>query len=118
MTKLEYLMVYTQAGLPIYSKCFGTFCKSAFEQPEMLAGLLSAIETIPPTLSEGLSLNAVHMGSTTMRFSKIMPSGHSVVIGLSEDRPDVAESVYAAVQKYCQTIDFVMLTGDSSAATL
>ncbi|MGQ4871339.1 MAG: hypothetical protein ACP6IT_05835 [Candidatus Thorarchaeota archaeon] len=53
MTKLEYLMVYTQSGLPIYSKCFGGFCKSAFESPELLAGLLSAIETIPPTLSEG-----------------------------------------------------------------
>ncbi len=106
MTKLEYLMVYTQAGLPIYSKCFGTFCKSAFENPEMLAGLLSAIETIPPTLSEGLSLNAVSMGQTTMRFSKIMPSGHSVVIGLSEDRPEVVESVYNAVGKILESDRF------------
>ncbi len=92
-------MVYTQSGLPIYSKCYGNFCKSAFESPEMLAGLLSAIETIPPTLSEGLSLQSISMGPTTMRFSKVMPDGHSVVIGLSDENPEVAEAVFNAVER-------------------
>jgi hypothetical protein len=52
---LEYLMVYTSSGLPIYSKCYGTFCKTAFKEPELLSGFLSALETIPPTIGGGLS---------------------------------------------------------------
>jgi hypothetical protein len=97
MTKLEYLMIYTESGLPIYSKCFGGFCRTAFKNPEMLSGLLSAIETNPPTLSAGLSLDSIRMGDTQMRFSKKMPSGHSIVIGLSEDAPEVVQSVSDAV---------------------
>ncbi len=97
MTKLEYLMVYAESGLPIYSKCFGGFCRAAFKNPEMLSGLLSAIETIPPTLGAGLSLNSITMGHTQMRFSKKMPSGHSVVIGLSEEAPEVVQAVFEAV---------------------
>ena len=92
-------MVYTQSGLPIYSKCSGGFCRSAFESPELLAGLLSAIETIPPSLSEGLSLESLKMGPSVMRFSKVMPGGHSVVIGLSDDKPEVAKSVFDAIIK-------------------
>ncbi|MHA2191410.1 MAG: hypothetical protein ACXAAP_14375 [Candidatus Thorarchaeota archaeon] len=55
MGVLEYLMVYTSSGLPIYSKCYGTFCKTAFKEPELLSGFLSALETIPPTIGGGLS---------------------------------------------------------------
>ncbi|MHA2187942.1 MAG: hypothetical protein ACW99V_06855, partial [Candidatus Thorarchaeota archaeon] len=96
---LEYLMVYTASGLPIYSKCYGTFCKTAFKEPELLTGFLSALETIPPTIGGGLSLQSVKMGSTEMRFSKTTPHGHSVVIGLSENLPEVAERVFQAVSK-------------------
>ncbi|TXT56037.1 MAG: hypothetical protein BAJATHORv1_30421 [Candidatus Thorarchaeota archaeon] len=98
MTRLEYLMVYTESGLPIYSKCYGHFCKAAFKNPELLSGFLSAIETIPPTLSEGLRLESVRMGDTEMRFSKTTPQGHSIVIGLSEDDSTLAEKVFEEVQ--------------------
>jgi hypothetical protein len=96
---LEYLLIYTQSGLPIYSKCYGTFCKTAFKQPELLTGFLSAIETIPLTLSSGMSLQSVKMGTTEMKFSKTTPGGHSVVLGLSEEAPDVAKEVFDAVSK-------------------
>jgi hypothetical protein len=96
---LEYLLIYTQSGLPIYSKCYGTFCKTAFKQPELLTGFLSAIETIPLTLAGGMSLQSVKMGTTEMKFSKTTPGGHSVVIGLSEDAPEVANEVFEAVSK-------------------
>ena len=99
MPVLEYLLVYTQSGLPIYSKCYGTFCKKAFKQPELLTGFLSAIETIPLTLSNGMSLQSVKMGETEMKFSKTTPAGHSVVIGISEDAQDVANEVFAAVSR-------------------
>jgi hypothetical protein len=96
---LEYLLVYTQTGLPIYSKCYGTFCKTAFKQPELLTGFLSAIETIPLTLSNGMSLQSVKMGETEMKFSKTTPGGHSVVIGLSADSQAVANEVFEAVSR-------------------
>ncbi len=99
VTKIEYLMVYTHGGLPIYSKCFGHFCQTAFKNPELLTGLLSALESIPPTLGDGLSLEAVKMGYTTMRFSKVMPGGQSVVIGLSEDDLATAEAVFNGVKQ-------------------
>ncbi len=92
-------MIYTPSGLPIYSKCYGTFCKAAFKNPELLSGLLSAIETIPMTLSDELSLQSVKMGNTEMRFAKSTPDGHSIVVGLSEDRPEVADELFNAVSK-------------------
>ncbi|MFO7837029.1 MAG: hypothetical protein R6V83_10250 [Candidatus Thorarchaeota archaeon] len=99
MVKIEYIMVYTRAGLPIYSKCFGSFCKTSMKDPELLTGFLSALETIPTTISEDLTLDAVKMGPTDMRFTKTTPEGHSIVVGLSKDREDVAQSVFDAVQE-------------------
>jgi len=63
-------MVYTEAGLPIYSKCYSTFCKTAFKNPELLAGFLSALQSLPLTISSDLSLDSVKMGPTEMRFSR------------------------------------------------
>ncbi len=97
MTVLEYLLIYTQSGLPIYSKCYDTFCKAAFKNPELLTGFLSAVETIPLTISSDFTLKSVKMGNSEMRFTKTTPGGHSVVIGLSEDAPDVANEVFSAV---------------------
>ncbi|MFW9962517.1 MAG: hypothetical protein ACFFCX_03075 [Candidatus Sifarchaeia archaeon] len=99
MAVLEYLMVYTESGLPIYSKCYGLFCKTAFKNPELLSGFLSALQTLPLTISSELSLDAVKMGPTQMRFSKSIPSGHSIVVGLGEDRPEVADRIFEAVSK-------------------
>ena len=107
MTVLEYLLIYTQSGLPIYSKCYGTFCKTAFKNPELLAGFLSAVETIPLTISSDFSLQAVKMGTSEMRFAKTTPGGHSVVIGFSEDAPDVADEVFSAVSDTLASDRFV-----------
>ena len=107
MPALEYLMVYTQSGLPIYSKCYGGFCTAAFKNPELLTGFLSALETLPSTMGGGLSLESVKMGSTEMRFSKTTPTGHSVVIGLGKDSPDIAEDIYREVSKILASDRFV-----------
>ena len=39
------------------------------------------------------------MGPTEMRFSKTTPTGHSVVIGLGKDSPNIAEDIYREVSK-------------------
>lgn len=112
MPVLEYLMVYTESGLPIYSKCYGTFCKSAAKQPELLSGFLSALQTLPLTLGGNLSLQSVNMGSTNLRFSKALPSGHSVVIGLNEDSIEVSEVVFGAVNKVLNSEKFAQVDWD------
>ncbi|TFG07083.1 hypothetical protein EU522_01055 [Candidatus Thorarchaeota archaeon] len=114
---LDYLLVYTQAGLPIYSKCFGTFCKAAFQNPELLSGFLSAIETIPASLQSDLSLESIKMGNTEMRFSKTTPDGHSIVVGLTEDSPEVAEKIFSGVSKTMaearfRNVDWSIITQD------
>jgi len=91
-------MIYTEAGLPIYSKCFGEFCKDAFKNPELLSGFLSALQTLPPSMSADLSLDSVKMGSTEMRLSKTIPNNHSIVVGLDENSPDIAHLIFNAVQ--------------------
>jgi len=117
MVVLEYLMVYTESGLPIYSKCYGVFCKTAFKNPELLAGFLTALQTLPLTLSSELSLDAVKMGPTQMRFSKTTPSGHAIVVGLGEDMPEVAESIFEGVSgilaaKQFIAVDWSYVTSD------
>jgi hypothetical protein len=105
-TRLEYLMVYTQAGLPIYSKCFGTFCKAAFKEPELLTGFLSALETMPLTISSDMRLDSVRMGNTDMRFSKSVPTGHSIVVGMSEDNSGLAEKVFKEISEILESDTF------------
>jgi hypothetical protein len=121
MVVLEYLMVYTESGLPIYSKCYGTFCKTAFKNPELLTGFLTALQTLPPTISSELSLDAVTMGPTQMRFSKTTPTGHSVVVGLGEDMPELADSIFKGVSEILAsekflTVDWSYITSELMSA--
>ncbi|MBN2228308.1 MAG: hypothetical protein JW779_01870 [Candidatus Thorarchaeota archaeon] len=117
MAVLEYLMVYTEAGLPIYSKCFGTFCMTAFQNPELLSGFLSALQTLPMTISSDLSLDSVKMGPTEMRFSRTIPSGHSIVVGLPEDNKEIADKVFTSVSEiltsnHFKDIDWNFISSD------
>ncbi|MGY5876589.1 MAG: hypothetical protein RTU30_12645 [Candidatus Thorarchaeota archaeon] len=117
MTKLEYLMVYTDSGLPIYSKCFGTFCKTAFKNPELLSGFLSALQTMPLAIGEGLSLESVKMGPTQMKFSRTMPTGHSVVVGVDEDDDELVNDVFKNVNRILSAdkyrdVDWTVISAD------
>jgi hypothetical protein len=106
MAILEYLLVYTEAGLPIYSKCFGSFCKTAFQNPELLSGFLSALQTLPLTISPDLSLESVKMGPTEMRFSRTTPSGHSIVVGLGVDSRKLAETIFDSISAILESETF------------
>ena len=43
---LEYLIVFQQSGLPIFSKCFGDFCGVLLVDETLLSGFLSDIYKI------------------------------------------------------------------------
>ncbi len=99
---LEYLMIYQQSGLPIYSKCFKGFCALSAQEPALLSGFLTALQSFSNqiTQSSTSSLEAVKMGPTVMRFSQVLPSGHSVVIGLTEDSPTMAKEMFEGIQEF------------------
>lgn len=41
---LEYILIYQESGLPIYSKCYSTMCGFLAKDSALLAGFLSALE--------------------------------------------------------------------------
>lgn len=43
MLKLQYLIIYQNSGLPIYSRCFADLCKISMKDDILLSGFLSAL---------------------------------------------------------------------------
>ncbi|MHA1995903.1 MAG: hypothetical protein ACW97Z_15255 [Candidatus Hodarchaeales archaeon] len=102
---LEYLMVYQASGLPIFSKCFKGFCTLNAKDPMLLSGFLTALQSFGAQITNdgsgsSSSLEAVKIGPTVMRFSKVLPSGHNVVIGLSEDSPSMARDIFDGIDTF------------------
>ncbi|MHA1228857.1 MAG: hypothetical protein ACTSPV_19200 [Candidatus Hodarchaeales archaeon] len=117
---LEYLMLYRRSGLPIYSKCYQGFCKVNAQDPALLSGFLSALETFSLNISgtNDTKLEAIKMGNTIMRFSRTLPKGHSIVVGLSEDNEKLANDIFNAVsdllEKRFKDVDWDLVTTDFS----
>ncbi|MDH5402458.1 MAG: hypothetical protein OEY49_08205 [Candidatus Heimdallarchaeota archaeon] len=86
--KLEYIIVYKSDGLPIYSKCFGTFCAIAGTNEVLLTGFLSALMTIPEMFGENMDLKSVEMGYTKLILKRTMPSGVSIAVGIVNNTYD------------------------------
>jgi hypothetical protein len=99
---LEYLMIYQQSGLPIFSKCFKGFCALSAQEPALLSGFLTALQSFSNQVTQSAtsSLEAVKMGPTVMRFSQVLPSGHNVVIGLTEDSPTMAKEIFQGIEQF------------------
>ncbi len=102
---LEYLMIYQASGLPIFSKCFKGFCALNVQDPMMLSGFLTALQSFSTQITDNgsgghSSLEAVKIGPTVMRFSKVLPSGHNIVIGLSEDSPSMAKEIFDGIESF------------------
>ncbi|MHA1978473.1 MAG: hypothetical protein ACW98F_15080 [Candidatus Hodarchaeales archaeon] len=102
---LEYLMIYQASGLPIFSKCFKGFCSLNAKDPIMLSGFLTALQSFSSQMigdggETSSTLEAVKIGPTVMRFSKVLPSGHNIVIGLSEDSPSMAKEIFDEIDSF------------------
>lgn len=89
LVKLEYILIFEQTGIPIYSRCFGSFCASMSFDPTLLSGFLSALSTMPSLIGhEEDKLQSVDMGSTKLNFSQTTPSGHIISIGIIKSTVD------------------------------
>ena len=102
---LEYLMVYQANGLPIFSKCFQGFCRVSAQDPALLSGFLTALQSfstqiISSYVSEEPTLETLKIGETIMRFDRVLPSGHNVVIGLTDDDASLAKEIFDGVEKF------------------
>lgn len=104
MSDLEYLMIYLDSGIPIYSKCYSGICGIAAKEPALLTGFLTALESFATEVigelksEERSSIEAVTMGNTVLRFKKTLPTGHSVALGLKKDDVKLANDVFMAVE--------------------
>ncbi|MHA2171976.1 MAG: hypothetical protein ACXAB7_19055, partial [Candidatus Kariarchaeaceae archaeon] len=45
-------------------------------------------------------LEAVKIGETIMRFNRVLPSGHNVLIGLTEDSPSMAKEIFDGIENF------------------
>ena len=65
-------MIYQKSGLPIFSKCFKGFCALSAQDPVMLSGFLTALQSFSSqiTQSETSSLEAVIKSSILAVFTK------------------------------------------------
>jgi hypothetical protein len=57
------------------------------------------------------------MGPTEMRFSRTTPAGHSIVVGLGEDSPETANSIFNSVSTILASepfinVDWSVITSD------
>ncbi|MFX0174548.1 MAG: hypothetical protein ACFE9L_21935 [Candidatus Hodarchaeota archaeon] len=109
MSDLEYLMIYPDSGIPIYSKCYSGICGIAAKDPALLTGFLTALENFAAEfLSESKSeddnpLEAITMGRTILRFKKTLPTGHSLALGLKKDDVKLANDIFDAVENLLET---------------
>ena len=82
---LEYFIILQKSGLPIYSKCWGTFCSVLSVDDALLSGFLSAITTMPQMLIQSTNLNAVEMGFSKLLFNYTTPTGKIIIGGFRRE---------------------------------
>lgn len=79
--KLEYIIIFKEEGIPIYSQCFGSFCATVGFDESLYSGFLSALTTMPAMFGGG-EIQSVDMGFTKLNFSRTTPSGHIICAGI------------------------------------
>ena len=75
---LEYIVIYQDSGLPIYSKCYSGFCGLLAKKDALFSGFLSALENFTKEMigntKENESLQAIEMQDSIMRFYRTFPN--------------------------------------------
>jgi hypothetical protein len=83
--KLEYLIVFQNTGVPIYSSCYAGFCANNAYDDSLLTGFLSALTSMPAVLGKhDDALHSVELGYTKLNFSHTTPSGHVICAGVEK----------------------------------
>jgi hypothetical protein len=84
--QLDFLIIFNQSGLSIYSKCFSDICSVFIKNDLLLSGFLSAITTFPQSLGyTDKDLKSLDLGKSRMYFSYSRNSNVVFVIGINKD---------------------------------
>ena len=80
---IEYIMIYTDAGIPVYSHCFSSFCRELKKTETLLMGFLSALSIMNDVFSSERIYTIEH-NDITMVFYEI-PCKKTIVIGVNTE---------------------------------
>ena len=78
---LEYLIIFQQSGLPVYSKCYGGFCSTLNRDETLLSGFLAALSELPKMFGQETSIQSIDMGSSKLAFSRTKSNNFIICIG-------------------------------------
>ncbi len=80
---IEYIMIYTDVGIPVYSHCFSNFCKELKKTETLLMGFLSALSIMRDVFSSE-RISTIEHNDITMVFYEI-PCKKTMVIGVNTE---------------------------------
>ncbi len=111
LPSLEYVLIFQESGLPIYTRCMGQVCKMLAVDETLLSGFLSAISTLPSMFGqENSGLMAIELGQFKLMFHPTTRRRHIVCIGipLKQYSPEVERHIKEALTKieYILEVDF------------
>lgn len=73
--KLEYLTIFKEDGLPIYSNCYGTICARMNQDETLLNGFLSTITNLSTISGDKKEQNIIKLESPQFNFNTTTPTG-------------------------------------------
>ncbi len=86
-TSLEYVLIFQQSGLPIYTRCMGQVCKMMAVDETLLSGFLSAISTLPSMFGQDSSERmAIELGKFKLMFHPTKKNNHIICIGIPAEQ--------------------------------
>ena len=107
--KLEYLIIFEDYGLPIFSECYGSFCATMGFDKNLFSGFLSALSSMSEMFGEGKGgLKSVELGYTNLNFTKILPSGRIVCVGLVKNSDDDQMDIENTLETFYDRINQII----------
>ena len=80
---IKYIIIYTDAGIPVYSHCFSSFCRELKETETLLMGFLSAISILREVFSDE-NISSIEHNDITMVFYGL-PCNKTIVMGVDTE---------------------------------
>lgn len=95
--KLRFLLIYREDGIPIFTKCYSNFCSHLFDDSARLTTFLSFLEIMGRKISGGQPVSSIQMGDITVKFTKSLPSCHSIVFGIESQNEELFNALFQSV---------------------
>ncbi len=96
LPSLEYVLIFQESGIPIYTRCMGQVCKMLAVDETLLSGFLSAISTLPSMFGQDNKTErmAIELGKFKLLFHPTTKHHHVVCIGIPLEQHDDETEVH------------------------